>query len=506
MLAIFAMALQPLADPDAFWHLATGRHMYATRTIPKLDPFSWSATDRPWVAHEWLTESIIWPLWRIGGDAILIVAFALMITGAFALAWRTAERLGASRGVASALVLFGALASRHTFNVRPQMVSLLLTAWIAGTLLAPGKSPRLRFWYPIVLGFWANMHGGFFLGLLLVVGTALVEVVHLLGAQWKSRKTEARGPRLTRYLRPILIGTASVGASAANPNEVQGLIYPLRYVREFQPMMRLNAEWQTPAIGAFLPFYLLLVLIPCAAYLARRRPTLLEACFMALMSVLGVSAVRNTPVYCVVLIPLAAAWLTEAFRRHQQLSKARAPRARRALAARPLPTGILRVSMVASLVVGGGLTASGATTAREATSQVALFPSTTLSALQQLQAKARGARVFNAHDFGGWLIWNRVSVSMDGRTDMYGVQLFEKYYATWAARAGWEHRLNDDNVQFVLVEFNAPLARALRNEAAKPNAEWTLAATDPVAVLYRRKGSVPQQTGLVPQETGLVPT
>src|SRR5579871_4035641 len=62
LMAVFALALKPVVDNDLFWHLATGRFIWATGHIPLVDPFSWTVPGRRWIAHEWLTELWLYPL------------------------------------------------------------------------------------------------------------------------------------------------------------------------------------------------------------------------------------------------------------------------------------------------------------------------------------------------------------------------------------------------------------------------------------------------------------
>ena len=466
--AVFAKALRPLEDPDAFWHLATGRLMWHTHVIPKYDPFSWSGAGRPWVAHEWLTESILWPLWKVGGDPLLIVLFAAIVAATFSVVRGTAEQLGAGRFAASGFSFLAAFASAHTFNVRPQMLSLLFTAVLARPLLTAGHTKRTRLWMVPLMGVWANMHGGFFLGLVLLAVVCGAELF-----TWLAGRRSASSAPFPRHT--LLVTGACVAATLANPNTVEGLRYPLRYLHEFKPMMRYIAEWARPALlsSTYLPFTALLLCTPLLAFAARRRPNFAQFGLLAVVTALALTAVRNLPVFCVVVTPLAAAWCTAGLTRSQR--KGQAPRPSRV---RVLPASIGAVAMSATLLGGAGIAATGVSTSRQIAEHADLYPSATLSSLGQ----AVDGRVFNAHDFGGWLIWKGVTVSIDGRSDMYGPELFLRYIANWSASPGWQQRLREDDVAYVLVEPAAPIAVALRTDTA-----WRLRAADPVSVLFERR-------------------
>ncbi|MBN1582364.1 MAG: hypothetical protein JXA89_16780, partial [Anaerolineae bacterium] len=47
--ALFAMSAREITDPDFWWHLATGRYIVETGTIPRHDVFSYTATDHKWI-------------------------------------------------------------------------------------------------------------------------------------------------------------------------------------------------------------------------------------------------------------------------------------------------------------------------------------------------------------------------------------------------------------------------------------------------------------------------
>src|SRR4030042_4468276 len=59
--AIFAAwPLIQFTDPDFWWHLRTGQLIVDTGSIPKADPFSYTAAGSPWIAHEWLSDLLIY--------------------------------------------------------------------------------------------------------------------------------------------------------------------------------------------------------------------------------------------------------------------------------------------------------------------------------------------------------------------------------------------------------------------------------------------------------------
>src|SRR2546425_10879589 len=65
---VAAVAIRPLNANDLFWHLAAGRHILDTGSIPRTDPFSFASDGGGWIDHEWL--------WQVGAQALYTVAKA----------------------------------------------------------------------------------------------------------------------------------------------------------------------------------------------------------------------------------------------------------------------------------------------------------------------------------------------------------------------------------------------------------------------------------------------
>src|SRR6476661_63756 len=108
-LIIFAFDFVSATDIDLWWHLKTGELIAATGSVPVVDPYSYTAAGRSWVAHEWLWELGLFRLDQIGGYRLAVVASALIVTLTFALLYRLLRRLGVNELVSTALVLWVAV-------------------------------------------------------------------------------------------------------------------------------------------------------------------------------------------------------------------------------------------------------------------------------------------------------------------------------------------------------------------------------------------------------------
>src|SRR5207244_921866 len=119
--AIFSLAAVPPLDPDLWWHLANGRLIITTGSIPHLDLYSFSAAGHPWVMHEWLSDLSMYLLFQAGGLPWLVAVFAGVVTAAAVCLYLLLRRTGLTASAAVVLTLVGALAGSTAWGARPQL-------------------------------------------------------------------------------------------------------------------------------------------------------------------------------------------------------------------------------------------------------------------------------------------------------------------------------------------------------------------------------------------------
>lgn len=206
--ALFAAGLailrRPIVSNDVWWHLAVGRELLADGAVPRLETFSHTMPGAPWVAFEWLFQAAVYFLQSVGGFGGLVWGKALVGAAAAAAVYGAVRAEGA-RPEAAALGSLCALVLIETRNfVRPELASLFFFPVFLHAILSrrAGGSRRALMLLPAWMLLWANLHGGFFLGLVLLALT-------FAGAVWE------RGGRLPRELGVCLLACAA--ASFVNP-------------------------------------------------------------------------------------------------------------------------------------------------------------------------------------------------------------------------------------------------------------------------------------------------
>jgi len=172
--AMLGAAWLPVSDPDVWWVAAAGREMLATQRVPTQNMFSFVEPTRPWIMHEWLLGPVYaWGLSKLGPAFFVLVATATLAVGLWLIAYtllsRAAHQLAASLLLGVSTLFF----LRRLQTARPSCVSLLFPLLLSmlsfGTTFGPARLVGciLCEWV------WANVHGSFPIGIVLLVAAAL---------------------------------------------------------------------------------------------------------------------------------------------------------------------------------------------------------------------------------------------------------------------------------------------------------------------------------------------
>jgi len=490
LLGLFGMTARTATDSDLWWHLRTGQWIVETGHVPHSDLFSFTRGGSPWVSHEWLSEVILFELWRQGGAALLIVFSAIVTTAGFLLLYL---RCPGKPHWAAAATALGACAAAPFWGSRPQMFTFTLASLLLWLVERGEQQPRLLLWIPPLFLLWLNLHAGFALGpallLLYAIGVTFEAVAGT--TPWP----QARLP----ILRVLMITLASLALVPLNPSGGQLYRYPFDTLRS-HGMRSLIVEWSSPNFHRWLHVALLVVFLLLFTALAVSRSPLKGRALLPLLftSFAALDAVRHIPIFILLAIPVIAAALP-ASKPSAILSPSPPPRSR--------PRAFFNA---AALILLGAFTLwTWVDLARQQeTQEAALFPE---SAVAFLRASPQPERLFVYYDWGGYAIWKlypQYRVFADGRADLYGDDLLQQCIQTVVQlRQGWQAVLDRWNVQTILVPPGTALAQALFLDP-----HWSIPYRDPRSVVFVRiepPGGHPQfhpENALKPKKCILKPS
>jgi hypothetical protein len=425
---------QPLQDNSFLTHLATGRLMLADG-LPTVDPYSATAAGAPWVVQSWLASLLYGTVDALAGPVGLRVLMAITTALLAWLVWRLADP-ATSLVPRLAIVVAVMGIGLETWAERPLMFGLIGTA--LALLAAEGRLDHR--WMVPLFWLWANVHGSFPLGIVVIL-------TWWLGTLWSGRSADTE--------RRVLVWS-SIGALAAviSPVGPRILVFPVQLLARSETLSAI-AEWKSPDFTT-TPARLFLLLVGAAIVILARRPDRRDALMTVLALGLGLMATRNLAVASIILVPVAARGVGSlgAMRVDD-----RSP--------------VLRLAMAAVAVLGVLALSS---TLQRPSYALSPYPIRALAWLEDQDLVGQRQAVIATRDYVGnlqtLLYGPDAGVFIDDRYDMYPTDLTEDYVALLRG-AGRQDVLDRRDVDVVLWDRGHQLAELV---AASP--DWGVVYTD----------------------------
>ncbi len=461
------MASRPAIDADMWWHLRLGERILDSGAAVAPDAYSHTFAGALHKNHSALGQLALTLAWRLAGHLGLTVLVSLLATGGMVFLYRAGR--GSIYTQAFALV-FGAACAAAFWSPRPQMFSFLFGAalmWLLFSLKRQGRD-RLH-WLPGLLWLWANCHGGYIIGYLLLAAFLAGEMLNRLLGTGESLISPRQWRKLLglSLLSLILLPLNPLGLEVfAVPFETVSIGGQREHIQEWQP----PDFHQTQTWGCLI----LLALALLATWRSRRR---VDACeWLILLGALGMAlySARNLSLFAIAAVPFISAHLDAWLR-----TKAWMPPRRRCS---PLKFAALNAFLIA-LVALGMLArlhyVSGASLVEQAIAQN--FPT---RALAHLPPANESRRLFNSYNWGGYLVFaaRDQPVFIDGRTDLY--REFINEYAAARVTPAWREIFERWHIGVALIETDSYLANQLE---ADPG--WRLDYGDEIASVFLRADS-----------------
>ncbi len=156
---VFATAW--LADPDLWGHLRFGLDAIRDRALTSVDPYSFTS-DVQWINHEWLSEVVLGLAYLTGDNTGLMLSKASVVLCSYAV---MASRLRSAPAAARWWVLTLVIVACHSLTLtwRPQVWTMLGVTVLTATVEWPLRRKALL--WPPMFALWANLHGGWLVGL-----------------------------------------------------------------------------------------------------------------------------------------------------------------------------------------------------------------------------------------------------------------------------------------------------------------------------------------------------
>lgn len=399
--------LTPIAPYDFWWHLAYGREIVRSGTLPALDVFSYTRAGAPYFDQPWLAQVLMYSGYQWFGATGLQVIQAILVAGTYTLLMALLRYYGAGTRIAVFAALLAAISAYDNWQVRPQTYALPL--WLAAIALIErwrrtGHTPWIL--VPLVI-VWANLHGTFTLPLAL--GGIVLAGEGVMTLRGTGMRTRADLGRMTAVLAVATLGTL------LNPHGA-ALWWYVRSLLGNRAVSELVTEWAAPRLGTpeGTIFFSILAVAVIALMLRRRQVPLALWLALAAWTVLALSAGRNI----IWLGPLAAAVIAPLWPARTRVWRSEST--------------VLNGLLLIVLLLPFGLVVPPFRAAMPPRLGAAIDPETPVQAVAELGRLADPPqRLFHDNGFGSYLIWElpEQQVFVDPRIEHYPLQQWYDYVA-----------------------------------------------------------------------------
>jgi hypothetical protein len=461
------------SDGDLARHLRLGEIMLAQHGLVRVDAFSFTKAGQPFLAFEYGSELLYAGAYRIAGLAGVAVLAGLVLALTYALVARFLIRRGGDPFLAYLVSMVAAVLSAAHWLARPHLFTLLLVVVLLELLHYTGRRALLL--YALLFILWANLHGGFSFGCILIALYAAGEVI-------EARLSTDPAPWYARARHHAAALGVALAASLVNPNGYRLLAHVFGFFGN-STILRQTQEFMSPDFQTINGKIFLLALLGVVTTLAwsRRRPPVTTLLVVLATIAFALLSQRNIELFALTALPLLALHLDPEWRALPILRGAKTV-FQREHAGQYAGTGAVTVA-----VLLGGLAVAGGSVAG-----VAIVPNRFDEKAFPVRATAAGrragleGRMFSHFVWGGYLMheWPEQRVFIDGGTDHYGEKLFNEYIQVWNLDPGWRDVMKQWDISLVLTPPNSRLADELVRDQG-----WLTWHCDSTAVLLRRPGS-----------------
>jgi hypothetical protein len=443
-----------LSDPGTFWHARLGREIVRTGDVPRWDTLTYTRDRAAWVDQSWGFDLVLAEVVDHWGWSAAVAATAIGLAALYASVARGLVREGSSPMIAAFVAIPVAMIGSIHFLVRPHLLTFAFAWW---TMRACRAQHERKGWavaiVPVLMIVWANVHGGFLAGPLIVLTAAFG---HAISGPWdRDRKIN-----LAKYGAAFAL---SLLTPLVNPYGI-GLYRHVVDLLHSSGVASLTIEFQPIQFGqgqARVVEWVLLALIALPSFSSRRMDRYNLAHTLVWLH-LALTSVRHAPIFALAMAPglvqmldgiptdLRVAW-----------------RDRMGWTAWPAVTVLTVV-----LAVGLGYPF--------AQLDPKVWP---LKAVPTLNRQPVAARLFHEQDWGGMIESECRPLRrafIDDRCELFGKAAVLQYVDALQGGPEWDAIRDRDRIDLVWVRPDRGLARRLI-----PDPRWEVVFRDDVSILFR---------------------
>jgi hypothetical protein len=414
---------------------------------PLVDAVLSTAPAAPGSVHgQWLSHVLLYAAYALTGETGLRLAVGLLAALVFGLVMAAGSALGGTpRAVALGALLASGVAANN-LGLRAQVFSYVLFALVSLLLVWRHRYPRALYGIPLVFAAWANLHGAFLTGLILIGLHAAHAALGAIVARLKGQPASWRDP-----LSLLVVLALSVLATSLSPLGVG--VYPYVWsIATYSSSKTLIPEWQPTTIQSYAGQAMAAgsLLIGLVLWKTRRAVDRFDVLVLLVFGALALTSQRQVVWWGLVAGPILAryasalptpGWLTPTQPDPSAQSSTRGG-----------PNLILAAVLVAFALASPLWRPALAARIDGASAERLYAPSGVVDAAATLP---EGARLYVFQPWTGyvvWRLWPHQQSMVDARFETHPDAVWDDYLAIGAGRADWEQILERYQIEYLVLE------------------------------------------------------
>jgi hypothetical protein len=455
---------------------------------------------QPFVGFEYGSQIIYALVHRVAGLAGVAIFAGLLIATAYALLARFLLKVGVDALLTYLVTVAAAVLGAVHWAPRPHLFTLLLVVILlpmlessaTGRRSSPALDPPLSRLGRLktedrrpllalpLFALWANLHGGWVFGLVLI---GIYFAGHLL--DWLVRVD--RPWQVTRMKQLAAMFGCGLAGTLCTPHFLKLHRHVFGFFGD-RWLLDNTQEFMSPDFHQITGklFLLALLGVMLALALSRERPNGPHLLVILAMTYFVLNARRNMQLFGVTALPVLAIHVNAAWKRLPDWRGIRGVFDRDAKTGITAPYVLALLALFAVLALSRGKVA-GAEIIPNAVSPEE-FP---VAVVQRARAEHVTGRIYNDYTWGGYMIyaWPEQKVFIDGGADFYGPELTRTWSMIGQLQPFWRDSLERFGVDLALVPTGSAFAHELLREPG-----WRLLDCDATAaLLQKRKGEAQSQ-------------
>lgn len=452
------------ADVDLWGNVGFVRQHPGQPGFHTTNTFSFTEPNHVWTNHEWLAEYILNKAYQFMGNPGLLLLKGFLGFLLLGILHHSMRRQAQSGAVRVLLLLLVISTLGYGFSTRPHLFTYILVAGLTSLLLRP-STPKALLLLAAPLGcLWANLHGAFFIGQVLLLAAILSKTVSCI---LKRDQIALRDG--------CILSTSALlffGGTLLTPYGLHLWSFVFESASLSRPVLSEWAPLGLEHMGLHIDFIALACITTFALVASFRRSTPLGVVIFLLALIAAIAMRRNIPLFAIVAALVATRHVdaTMGWRIDEIVNK--------------LPKKMVLFLMLtiaaASCVFFVRANLDGPLSIRVPRDQ---FPIEAVAFLERNVVEANAFVFFDWAEYCIWKLHPRCHVFLDGRfRSAYSETTIKDYLDFLYTRTESRNALNSYPTDLVFVHVNNPCTAIMRTLE-----DWELAYQDQMAAIFVKR-------------------